>query len=128
MSSPLELGRAATVKARLRGGRLKRVHIEANLSQRDYDAALRRAVLRGYGVSGYCSYQHARAWGQAVMGEIPHDVWYTERNGDCITLICPQGVSPNVLPDEAMGYKVFEWIPPEGEFTQRSGNLRAVKW
>lgn len=44
------------------------------------------------------------------------DVWYTERNGDPITMLVPKGTSIDVLPSVAMDYMAIEWIDPDREF------------
>jgi hypothetical protein len=72
-------------------------------------------LLSGKAVAFYGSYTDAR---QSAANVAPDaDVWYTERNGDCITLLAPQGTPRDHLPSEAMGYWVFEWIRPEDEFS-----------
>lgn len=38
------------------------------------------------------------------------DLWYTERNGDPITMLVPKGTPHDQLPSVAMDYIVFEWI------------------
>ena len=40
------------------------------------------------------------------------DNWYTERNGDSITLLVPK----EDLPTWAMGYRIFQWINPDDDF------------
>lgn len=44
------------------------------------------------------------------------DLWYTERNGDPITMLVPKGTDTNKLPSVAMDYLAFEWIKHDSEF------------
>ena len=44
------------------------------------------------------------------------DNWYTERNGDPITLLVPKGTPPEELPPMAMDYFVMVWIDPDYDF------------
>ena len=44
------------------------------------------------------------------------ECWYTERNGDPITMLVPKGTAPGQLPKTAMYYQAFEWIKPDAEF------------
>lgn len=73
-------------------------------------------------IIGYCDYTKAREWAASVCSE-PHDVWYTERNGDAITLVVAAGTKPEDLPKTAKWYVVLEWIQPEWEF----GDPRTVR-
>lgn len=44
------------------------------------------------------------------------DVWYSERNGDGIALLVPNGTPETELPSHAQGYGIFEWIDPDKNF------------
>ena len=62
---------------------------------------------------GYCGYKTATT----IKHENPsHKVWYTERNGDPITMICGSDIKD--LPNYAMEYAALEWIDPEDDFTE----------
>jgi hypothetical protein len=72
------------------------------------------ALAEGKGVAFMHSYEGlaaaaARFWPEA-------DVWYTERNGDPIALLVPRETPKQDLPNAALGYRILEWIHPEGEF------------
>jgi hypothetical protein len=43
-------------------------------------------------------------------------VWYTERNGDPIAMLCPAGTPSEALPSVAMEYVAFEWVDPDCDF------------
>jgi hypothetical protein len=44
------------------------------------------------------------------------EYWYTERNGDPITMVVPAGTHHDALPSVAMGYMAFEWIKHDADF------------
>jgi hypothetical protein len=73
------------------------------------------AIADGNGVVFYeFNYRTANArYSEAYPGA---DVWYTERNGDPITLLVPKGTPTDLLPDEAKGYLILEWINPDKDF------------
>lgn len=77
---------------------------------------LREALASGRAVAGYCSYVNARSWAAKIAEGVPHEVWYTERNGDPITLVVPVGTHADALPSFAMDYAVAQWIRPEDDF------------
>lgn len=80
---------------------------------RDHTVSELDSVLAGTAVQGYCSYRESRAWAQRAGVEDVADVWYTERNGDPITMFVPKGTPYEQLPDMAMDYIVFGWERPE---------------
>lgn len=51
-------------------------------------------------------------------------VWYTERNGDSIFCVLPEGSTEHDLPWFAKGYRIREWIRPEDEFRKGMGVMR----
>lgn len=88
---------------------------------------LREALRSGKAIVGHCGFTCSREWAAKVAGETPHEVWYTERNGDSITLIVPAGTQPDQFPGMALGYMVARWIKPEDEFGAGCGVV-PVRW
>lgn len=76
----------------------------------------KETLAQGKGCIGYVPFTTARADAKWLADGIPHEVWYTERNGDPLTLVVPEGTPESELPNWAKGYMVFEWIRPENEF------------
>lgn len=68
----------------------------------------------GFAFQGICSCHGLTERLKARFG--PCDVWYTERNGDPIGMVCPEGTPHEKLPSVAMEYLAFEWIKPEDDF------------
>lgn len=86
----------------------------------DADHALdwRAALAAGKAVQFYSmDHRELKGWVNAQYPEA--DIWYTERNGDPIGMLVPKGTPREELPDWALGYIVFEWIDPDGEFNRR---------
>jgi len=79
------------------------------------------AIANGKALAGYCCFVEARHWASKISEGVPHDVWYTERNGDTITLVVPKGTEGKRLPNSALGYFIIEWIPPEADFGCHEG-------
>lgn len=86
------------------------------MSEIEYGEVSKETILSGKAFCGYCSYPDARAWAAEVCGDAPHQVWYTERNGDPIVLVMPADTLPKQFPSFACIYVVFRWIPPEDDF------------
>lgn len=54
---------------------------------------------------------------ERLSKEFPEaDLWYTERNGDPITMLVPKGTDTDRFPSVAMGYIAFEWIKHDKDF------------
>lgn len=86
------------------------------MSEIEYGAVSKETILSGKAFCGYCSYAGSREWAAEVCGDVPHQVWYTERNGDPIALVMPADTLPEQFPSFALIYIVFGWIPPEDDF------------
>lgn len=71
-------------------------------------------LTAGRGVQFQCSYVGLKAWRDKCFPMA--DVWYTERNGDCISMFVPKGTPPEELPEWAMEYMAIEWIDPDKDF------------
>ena len=82
--------------------------IQGDLTNTD----ISKEILEGNAVAGWCSYTHSERWAKENNAE----AWYTERNGDPITLLVPKGTDPSKLPKWCKGYIIFEWIRPDKEF------------
>jgi hypothetical protein len=70
-------------------------------------------IKRGDYFSCYCSYEDSRGFASLICGDLEHEVWYTERNGDPITLVAPKGTQESELPRMCKGYIIFKWERPE---------------
>lgn len=86
------------------------------MSEIQYGKVSKETIISGKAFCGYCSCLESRTWAAKVCGHVPHQVWYTERNGDPITLVMPADVEPERFPSQAKIYFVFEWILPEDSF------------
>lgn len=76
-----------------------------------------RLLQEGKALQGFVmGWRHLRAWAATIVGAVPHEVWYTERNGDPIVMLLPAGTPPERFPPHAMDYIAFEWIHPEDDF------------
>lgn len=74
----------------------------------------KKLLIGGKCFQGYCTYDGLTARMHEKYG--PCDVWYTERNGDPIGMVCPEGTPHERLPSSAMDYAALEWIKPEDDF------------
>jgi hypothetical protein len=79
----------------------------------DREGSAHEALRAGKAVAMYCGFDNARKLAAEVARDLPHDVWYTERNGDPITLVVPAGTPAERLPRRAQGYIIFGWESPE---------------
>jgi hypothetical protein len=87
----------------------------------------KETILLGKAFCGYCSYPDSRKWAAKVCGDIPHQVWYTERNGDPIVLVMPADTLPEQFPSFAFSYIVLRWMPPEDVFGS-ANDVVPIKW
>lgn len=74
----------------------------------------KKLLQDGFAFQGICSFKGLTERLKEEFG--PCDVWYTERNGDSIGMVCPEGTPLEKLPSSAMDYIAFEWIKPEDDF------------
>lgn len=82
----------------------------------DYEEAdsATHELAAGKALALYHSYVGLSEW--AATNWPLADIWYTERNGDCIGLLVPKGTPTDCLPDWAKGYAILEWIHPDSDF------------
>ena len=86
----------------------KRLEVAKDLDEEE----CRQALKSGKAVQFYeFDWKTATERHKACFPDI--DVWYTERNGDPITMLVPAGTPKELLPDMAMEYIAFRWDTPE---------------
>lgn len=61
-----------------------------------------------------------------LQGRFPGcEYWYTERNGDPISMVVPAGTPNERLPSTAMTYAALEWIKHDKDF---GSGVVPMKW